>query len=118
MRLSALLKFVIWVKGYIYSLFLSQKTMATKKTATAKDKALSRPKQSVKDNATVHSAQKWTKPGDQRKTYIVSSDLVDKIDTIAFMDRTTVKHVVNEAFTDHVDKWEKANGPLMVPKKK
>ena len=82
------------------------------------EKKQGRPKRLDKDNATVPSAEKGTKPGDIRKTYIVTSDLVDKIDGIAYNDRITVKEVVNEALTSHVNKWEKKNGAVLLPKKK
>ena len=77
-----------------------------------------RPKSNIKDNSSVPGAEKGTKPGDKRKTYIVNIDLSEKIEEIAHQDCTTVKNVVNEAFTVHVDKWEKKNGRLKVPKKK
>ena len=70
------------------------------------------------DNATVPSAKKWTKPVDKRKTYLVNIDLSEKIEEIAHQERITVKSVVNDAFAQHVNNYEKANGPLKVPKKK
>lgn len=75
-------------------------------------------KRTDKDNTTVPSAERYTKPGDKRKTYIVNIELADKMDEIAYVDRTTLKSVVNDAFTNHVDKWEKENGPLKIPEKK
>lgn len=76
------------------------------------------PKRKDKDNATAPSAEKGTKPGDARKTYIVSIALADKLEGIAWQDRTSIKNVVNDALAAHVAKWEKKNGPAPSPPKK
>jgi hypothetical protein len=86
------------------------KNLATKKATTG-----SSPEN---DTPSIPSAKRGTKPGDMRKTYIVNAELVDKIDEIAHQERTSTKAVVNEAFTNHVEKWEAENGPVPVPKKK
>lgn len=89
------------------------------KKSKAKALPVGRPARKDKDNTQVPSIEKGTKPGEKRKTYIVNSDLADKVDAIAYWDRTRVKHVVNDAFTWIVNKWEKANGPVKkVPNKK
>ena len=88
------------------------------KQKTVKTKVLGRPKSSLKDNSTVPAAERNTKVGEMRKTYLVNIDLSTKIDKIAYIDRTTVKNVVNEAFINHVNKWEKKNEFLNIPKKK
>jgi hypothetical protein len=70
-----------------------------------------------KDHNSVPSSERGTLPGEKRKTYIVNTELADKIDAIAFWDRLTVKEVVNNAFTDTVEKYEKKNGPIKTPGK-
>lgn len=77
---------------------------------------IGRPPRTDKDNKSAPSGERGTKPGDKRKTYIVNSELADKIDAIAYWDRTTVKEVVNEAFTDKVTMYEKKNGKIKLPK--
>ena len=71
-----------------------------------------RPPRKDKDNTQVPSIEKGTKPGEKRKTYIVNAAIADKVDAIAYWDRNSIKDVVNTAFTDHVSKWEKENGPV------
>jgi hypothetical protein len=78
-------------------------------------KSAGRPKRVDKDNKNAPTVEKGTKPGERRKTYIVDSNLADKIDGIAYWDRSPIKEVVNNAFVDHVKKWEKKNGPLKLP---
>ena len=81
-------------------------------------KKVGRPKSKLKDNKNVPSAERGTMPGEMKKTYLVNIDLADKIDEIAHQERTTVKKVVNEALTNHVDKYEAETGPIIVPKRK
>jgi len=74
-----------------------------------------RPSRTDKDNRIVPSSERGTLPGEKRKTYIVNTLLADKIDAIAFWDRTSVKEVVKDAFTDKINKYEKKNGPVKLP---
>lgn len=71
-----------------------------------------RPARSDKDNKNAPSSEKGTKPGEKRKSYIVNSDIADKIDAIAHWNRVNIKDVVNEAFSDRVAKYERKNGPV------
>ena len=71
-----------------------------------------RPPRIDKDNKAVPSGERGTLPGEKRKTYIVNTELANKIDAIAYWDRTTVKEIVNEAFNEKVKKYEKKNGPI------
>ncbi|HMI79420.1 MAG TPA: hypothetical protein VK484_11545 [Ferruginibacter sp.] len=86
--------------------------MVTKKKAGS-----GRPVRTDKDNKTVSSVEKGTKPGEKRKAYIVNSELAGKIDAIAYWDRVNIKDVVHEAFTDRVTKYEKKNGSVKPVKK-
>ena len=74
-----------------------------------------RPKRIDKDNTAVSSAEHWTMPGEGRKTYIVNTDLANKINEIAHLERTSIKNVVNMAFTSHVKEYEIKNGILKLP---
>ena len=82
-----------------------------------KRKTAGRPTRTDKDNKTAASAEKGTIPGDKRKTYIVQGELADKIEAIAHWDRVSIKQVVQEAFTDKVNSYEKQNGPIKSIKK-
>ena len=76
-----------------------------------------RPKRSDKDNETAPSAEKGTKPGETRKTYLVNKKLADWIEDIAYWDRKTTKEVIGEAMASYILDWEKKNGKVK-PRKK
>jgi hypothetical protein len=76
-----------------------------------------RPKREDKDNANAPSAEKGTKPGEMRKTYLVSKQLDDKINAIAYWDRKTVKQIINDALSNYVAGYEKKNGEVKLAKK-
>lgn len=77
-----------------------------------------RPPRVDKNNKTAPSGERGTKPGEKRKTYIVNTDKANKIDAIAYWERTSVKDVVDSAFTDKITRYEKKNGPIKLPVKK
>lgn len=71
-----------------------------------------RKKRTDKDNATAPSAERGTKPGEMRKTYLVNMQSAEKIDSIAYWDRRSVKEVINEAMEAYIVAWEKRNGKV------
>lgn len=74
-----------------------------------------RPPRTDKNNKLTPSGEKGTMPGDKRKTYIVNVELANKIDAIAYWDRTSVKEVVKDAFENKVKKYEQKNGKIKLP---
>lgn len=72
--------------------------------------AVGRPRRKDKDNTKARSAEKGTKPGEMRKTYLVKIGTADKLERIAYWDRRKVKDVVNDALAAYVTLWEKRNG--------
>jgi hypothetical protein len=76
---------------------------------------IGRPPRIDKDNKAVPSGERGTLPGEKRKTYIVNTELANKIDAIAYWDRTSVKEVVKDAFIDKIKKYEKKNGAIKLP---
>lgn len=64
------------------------------------------------------AAEKGTKPGDMRKSYLVNIEQANKIDAIAYWDRQSVKEVVGEAFDDRIKKYEKKSGTVKGKPKK
>jgi hypothetical protein len=76
-----------------------------------------RPKRSDKDNEKVSSAEKGTKPGEARKTYILPVDLIDKTAEIAYIDRKYEKEVIAEALQKYIAAYEKKNGEIKIKKK-
>lgn len=81
-------------------------------------KPVGRPPRTDKDNSSVKTVEKGTKPGEARKTYILGTVLIKKIDGISFWENRSIKEVVSEALTDFVNKWEKKNGPVKMPESK
>jgi len=64
------------------------------------------------------SSQEGTKENETRATFIVNEDLLDKIKLIAYWDRVLIKDVINGAFKEAVERYEKKNGPLKQEPKK
>ena len=79
--------------------------------------AKGRPKRADKDNESAPSAEKGTKPGEARKTYLVNIEIAEKLEAIAYWDRKTIKEVVGEAIGGYVAAYEKKNGAITQPKK-
>lgn len=71
-----------------------------------------RPKRTDKDNASAPSAEKGTRPGETRKTYLVSIATADKLESIAYWERKTMREVMGEAMLQYVKTYEKKNGPI------
>lgn len=86
-----------------------------KNSKGAPKKKAGRPERIDKNNKDASSVEKGTKPGERRKTYIVANNVADKIDGIAYWDRSPIKTVVNDAFVDYINKWEKKNGRVKLP---
>ncbi len=81
-------------------------------------KSVGRPKRQDKDNSTVSSNEKGTLPGEIRKTYVISTELVNKIDAISFWDRKSLKEVIKDALSTYIASWEKKNGLVKMPGQK
>lgn len=58
-----------------------------------------------KDNKNVSAAEKGTKPGEMRKTYLVNMDLAEQIESIAHWDRKSIKEIVNKAFDKFINDY-------------
>jgi hypothetical protein len=89
-----------------------------KSNEQARSKAVGRPNREDKDNKTAPSTERGTKPGEMRKTYVITTDLVKKIEAISFWDSKSLKEVINEALTIYVRGWEKKHGPVKMPGQK
>ncbi len=58
------------------------------------------------------------KQSNTRATFVVDEVLLDKIRAIAYWERSEIKDIVNQSFSDTVKKYEKKNGPIEpMPKK-
>jgi hypothetical protein len=73
-----------------------------------------RPKRADKDNEKVSSAEKGTKPGEARKTYILPVELIHKSAEIAYIERKYEKEIVTEALLKYVAAYEKKNGEIKI----
>lgn len=54
---------------------------------------------------------------ENRATFIVDRDVTRKLKYIALMETQTYKTIVSEALQSYIDKWEKKNGVINLPKK-
>ena len=65
------------------------------------------------------SSQEGVRLNETRATFIIREDLLDKIKAIAYWDRLLIKEVINEALTDYINKYERANKTSinLIPKK-
>lgn len=79
---------------------------------------MARPKRTDKDNDLASSAEKHTKPGEMRKTYVLKSDHVEDVRRIAYWDRKELKEVVSEALEAYFRAYIKKHGEIKpIPKK-
>jgi hypothetical protein len=64
------------------------------------------------------TSQIGTKEKETRATFIVSEDLLEKMKALAYWDRVLIKDIVNNAFEEHISRYEKKNGEIKeMPKK-
>ena len=69
-------------------------------------KQVGRPPRKDKDNRSAASAEKGTKPGEIRKTYIVKTGDHEKICALAFYERKLVKDIIGEAIDGLMKKYD------------
>lgn len=63
-----------------------------------------RPRRADKDNTKVPAAERGTKPGEARKTYLVNIEQAAELDRIAYMQRKKVKECLAEALQAYIDR--------------
>ena len=64
------------------------------------------------------TSQIGTKEKETRATFIVNEDLLEKMKSLAYWDRMLIKDIVNNAFEEHIARYEKKNGEIKeMPKK-
>lgn len=64
------------------------------------------------------TSQIGTKEKETRATFIVQEDLLDKLKALAYWERVLIKDIINQAFEDHIARYEKKNGPIKEAPKK
>ena len=52
-----------------------------------------------------------------KSTFVVRCDQLDKLKAISYMERKMIKNVLEEALTLYIEKYEKNNGQVILPKK-
>ena len=57
-------------------------------------------------------SQRGVKDDETRATFIVNEELLEKLKAIAYWERIQIKEVVNKAFSEAINKYEKKNGPV------
>jgi hypothetical protein len=65
---------------------------------------IGRPRRADKDNRKVSAAERGTKPGETRKTYLVSIEQAAALEKIAYWQRKKVKECLAEALKEYIDK--------------
>jgi len=86
-------------------------------TAQQPKKKVGRPQTSTK--VVKKSTGEGTKEGENRYTFILKDELVDKTKAMAYWERLMIKDVVNSALEEAVVKYEKKNGSIKpIPKTK
>lgn len=68
-------------------------------------KSAGRPPRKDKDNKNAPAAEKGTKPGEMRKTYLVRMDTAEDLEAIAYWERETIKDVINKALSAYVNEY-------------
>lgn len=65
-----------------------------------------------------NSSKAGTKENDTRATFILNEELLEKLKSIAYWERKTIKNVINTALLDAVIKYERKNGDVKIVKNK
>ena len=69
-------------------------------------KQAGRPPRKDKNNKLMPAAEKGTKPGEMRKTYIIKKEDHDKICALAYYERKFVKDIIGEAIDGLMRKYD------------
>jgi hypothetical protein len=73
---------------------------------------------SVKKEEKKSSAEKGTKEGETRATFIVNKDLLEKSKALAYWERLKYKDVINRALEEYISNFEKEHGVIKpIPEK-
>ncbi len=59
-----------------------------------------------------NSSKAGTKENETRATFIINEELLEKLKSIAYWERKTIKIVINAALLDAVSKYERKNGEI------
>ena len=81
--------------------------------------AAAEPKEPKADKKEItKTSQIGTKVKETRATFIVNEDLLEKLKSLAYWERVLIKDIVNEAFENHIARYEKKNGEIKEAPKK
>jgi hypothetical protein len=90
-------------------------TKETQKPKAEEAPAVAEPKAKKEITKT---SQIGTKAKETRATFIVNEDLLEKMKSIAYWDRVLIKDIINQAFEEHITRYEKKNGAVKEAPKK
>jgi hypothetical protein len=68
-----------------------------------------RPRRADKDNRKASAAERGTKPGEMRQTYLVSIEQATDLKNIAYRERKKVKECLHEALKAYIDNYYKSD---------
>lgn len=60
--------------------------------------------------------KKITSTQEIRATFIVNKSYIERLKAISYWERKLIKTIINEAFVNYIEKYEKDNGPIKLPK--
>ena len=52
-----------------------------------------------------------------KSTFVIRCDHLDKLRAISYMERKMIKNVLEDALSVYIEKYEKENGEMILPKK-
>jgi hypothetical protein len=68
------------------------------------------------DSKKVASKSKKEKIKETKSTFVVRCDQLDQLRAISYMERKMIKEVLDEALSLYIEKYEKNNGQILLPK--
>ncbi|OLY91199.1 hypothetical protein SAMN05444008_11273 [Cnuella takakiae] len=66
----------------------------------------------LNQNFSSKSSQVGTKAGEERATFIMKTELLEKIRNVAYWDRLKIKDVIEVALVEYFARYEKKNGEI------
>ena len=84
--------------------------MSKKSFKTSFDDLLSHGKAESVESKTKHKYQ------ENKSTFVIRCDHLDKIKAIAYLERKMIKHVIADSLEAYIENYERSNGPIQLPK--
>lgn len=86
------------------------------KKVTRKKETRGRPRTNFKKVDS--TSEEGTKVGETRATFILNKENLDKLKSLAYWERLSIKEVVAEMVQQYIDKYEKKHGVIKIKRNK